>query len=947
MRTEDGYIIQKCLDGDAAAFGLLVDKYKGSVYALAYTKLGNFHDAQDITQEVFLKAYQKLRTLKQCDKFLSWLYAITSNSCKDFLRSKASRPDGEYLADQEKGRLDRISMYSYQEDEIHLTLQEALSELPEIHRQVLTLHYLGGMSCREIAQFLGASPHAITMRLNRARAKLKKEMLTMMDTSFEQRKLHPAFTLNIVEAIQRTRIQSSPQTPAVPIGIAAVSLLTLSMLFLIAPFEQVPAVGKLIGTPLPSETKVAEIGEIPVDVVMLSDTSVISNGDGKKDLMKNSQPTNEVRLANAHTEVDTNGRNEPTARLGNGVVTRLAYSPDGELIAVMGAIGIWLYDAETLTEVGMITHGASTIAFSPDGRTLASGHRDRTIYLWDVSTQQQIGSLTLPSKGVTALTYSLDGHTLAVGFGYGEITLWDMRTQRQTALLDTASKFVWTLAFSPDGQLLASGGYEDPTISLWDVQTQTLIGSFDGHTRDVRILNSSVSAVAFSPDGKNLASGSSIDGTVRLWDVASRAQIALLLELETNDLEGINSVAFSPNGTILASASDDSIIRMWDTRTLKQIGKLETKSGGVTSIAFHPDGKTLASLNGRIAATEIQLGGDMSIRLWEVESGKQIAVAQDHNPSVSSVALSPDGELLAVGRHNGVVELWDVRSKKRFDSLRGYAAMVQCVVFSPDGRLLASSATEHAHLWNIRDRKQIAVFNHTAVVESMTFGHDGKALACVDDTCIRLWDTRRKRAISVLGQVPPSRKSGFLERLWSKWIHIGITVEYPVLSSTITSIDFSPDGKLLISGGIDNAVRLWDVRKRREIFTAEPDKKGMKYAAIDSVAFSPDGKTIASAGTHGEIQLWSVAEHKLIETLDIGKWINALDFSPDGRLLAAGVNDGKIHIWDMTTRTLVTTLDEFAMSVNSLGFSRDGKTLVVGSEDGTIRFWDTSGFRDH
>ena len=303
MRTEDGHIIQKCLDGDVAAFGLLVDKYKGSVYALAYAKLGSFHDAQDITQEVFLKAYQKLRTLKQWDKFLSWLYAITSNLCKDFLRSKASRPDGEYVADQEKQRLDKISMCSFQEDEIHQTLQEALSEMPEIHRQVLTLYYLGGMSCREIAQFLGASPHAIAMRLNRARAKLRKEMLAMMNTGFEQQKLNPAFTLNIVEVIQRTRIQSNPQTPAVPIGIAAASLLTLSMLCLIVPFDRVPAVGELVGMPISSETRATEDGEIPVEVVMLSDTSVVSGGDGKKDLMKNSQPTNEVRAANAHEGV--------------------------------------------------------------------------------------------------------------------------------------------------------------------------------------------------------------------------------------------------------------------------------------------------------------------------------------------------------------------------------------------------------------------------------------------------------------------------------------------------------------------------------------------------------------------------------------------------------------------------------------------------------------------
>ena len=305
MRTEDGHIIQKCLDGDTAAFGLLVDKYKGSVYALAYAKLGDFHDAQDMTQEVFLKAYRKLRTLKRWDRFLSWLYAITSNSCKDFLRSKANRPDEEYVADQEQERLAKISIDAHHEDELHQTLRDALSELPEIHRQVLSLHYLGGPSCKEIAQFLGASPHAITMRLSRARAKLRKEMLTMMRTSFDGQKLHSGFTLNIVEMIRRTHIQPNPQVPVIPIGIAAIGILTLSMLCLTAPFNQISAIGKLVGAPIPSETRITEAGEIPVDVVVLKNTWIISSGDGKKDLMDDSQLINGVNAADAHTQAET------------------------------------------------------------------------------------------------------------------------------------------------------------------------------------------------------------------------------------------------------------------------------------------------------------------------------------------------------------------------------------------------------------------------------------------------------------------------------------------------------------------------------------------------------------------------------------------------------------------------------------------------------------------
>ena len=473
MRTEDGHIIHKCLGGDTAAFGLLVDKYRASVYALAYSKLGNFHDAEDVTQEVFLKAYQKLRTLKQWDRFLAWLYAITSNLCKDFSRSRSNRPDTEYVADQKREHLEKRSMDSYHETEVYQSLHETLAALPEIHQQVLTLHYLGGMSYREIAQFLGISPHAIAMRLSRARSKLKTEILTMMKTSFDQQKLQPAFTLNIVEIIQRIRIQSSPRIPAISVGVAAVSLLTL--LCLTASFKPFPVIGSLVGAPLASETKVMEVGEIPTEVVVLSETSILSSGDSKKNLSGNSQPTDGIQAANTRTEAKTAGRNKPYTRLGNGTVHTITYSPEGSRIAVVG-ISTWLYDANTPAEVGMIERGARTIAFSPDGQTLASGSwadPDRTVHLWDVPTQERGGRLQLPGpRAVTAVAFTPDGNTLAVGYGHGDIALWDMKTRRQiaqrTVVEHTPASVPWTLAFSPDGQLLAGGGHAPPYINLQD-----------------------------------------------------------------------------------------------------------------------------------------------------------------------------------------------------------------------------------------------------------------------------------------------------------------------------------------------------------------------------------------------------------------------------------------------------------------------------------------------
>jgi len=212
MRTEDGHIIYQCLEGEPSAFGLLVDKYKGSIFALAYSKLGNFHDAEDVTQEVFIKAYRKLKSLRYRDNFLAWMYAITSNLCKDWLRSRSRHVECEL--DENKGILaiDRLSMKSYQDDTLYDSLKDALDTLPEAYRQVLILHYLGGMSGKEIAKFLGTSQNAALLRLSRARSQLKEEMFEMMKT-YDTHRLPFSFTFRIVEAIKGIKINSTPRIP--------------------------------------------------------------------------------------------------------------------------------------------------------------------------------------------------------------------------------------------------------------------------------------------------------------------------------------------------------------------------------------------------------------------------------------------------------------------------------------------------------------------------------------------------------------------------------------------------------------------------------------------------------------------------------------------------------------------------------------------------------------
>jgi RNA polymerase sigma factor (sigma-70 family) len=567
------------------------------------------------------------------------------------------------------------------------------------------------------------------------------------------------------------------------------------------------------------------------------------------------------------------------------------------------------------------------VTYSPDGRVIASASGS-TAYLWEATTGRALRQLKGRGKWVNAVAFSPDGKTLASAGSYDDICLWDWSLGEERRRFPVSMRLVRGLAFTPDGKgLLAWGGLyatrdgkllpSQGQLRLFDTTSGAERCAFRGH-------DGFICSAALSRDGKLLASAS-LDRTIRLWEVPSGKELRTVRLSAPFSKDSLHvPLTLAPDGKTVAVALADNTVRVYEVATGTE-RKLTGHSNTIRALAFSRDGKQLASA-----------GWDNTVRLWDTATGKEKHVCRGHETWVESLAFSPDGKTLASGAHDHSIRLWTTATGKDALPFGGHRYRLMSIAVSPDARMVATGSADGICLWEAKTGKELRRLDGHKWVSCLAFSPNGKALISGGhNNTIHVWEVRTGRETRRLS----GHKRG------------------------ITSLAFTEAGKRLISASEDQTIRLWDWatgRELRRLGGEEVRQLGRKTKdGIRAVAVSPDGSTLALVPAADTVIRLCDLEGKGARQLKGHRaYPTTATFAPNGKLLASagsswrpflGENvphdewDDALRLWDVASGKemgkLAGTPDgrwRDRRCVNGVTFSPDGRSLASAEDNGPI-----------
>jgi RNA polymerase sigma factor (sigma-70 family) len=967
----DAELLQRFVaHGDEAAFEAVVRRHGPLVMRVCRRVLGDAHDAEDAFQATFLVLARKAGAIRERQSIAGWLYEVAYHLA---LRARASSSRRRQHERRAAEMPPREELFPTDDRELHAILDEELQRLPEKYRTPLVLCYLEGMTNEQAARQLGWPAGSISYRLSQARDLLRKRM-NGRGLALPAAGLIALLTEETVSAAVPTTLIHATVRAAATFAAGKTVAAGLVSAHAVALAEGVTT------TMLTTKMKLVAALLLAVGLLGGSARMFVQADDAAP--AAPAAPAPEVKGEEKPTATDAIGDPLPTgavSRLGNlrwqhGTTVRyLAYLGDGKEMLTVGqdsVIRIW--DAATGKEVRKF------------GKAQAGGNGG----VMQFQGAAVGGAMMLPGMNLlSSVALSPDEKTLALGAQDGSITLWDVEAGKEVRSFKPDQQVSATaLAWAPDGKTLFMNS-SDPFVRQFDVAEGKQIRKFGEQPKaqgQVRVFfGGNTSGLAITPDGKTLI--------VPRFNFANNQQTAHLhsYEIETSkELSsvqlpqvqfGFASVSFSPDAKLAAWGHFSGVIHIWDIAAGKVLKKLNgPQNGGAVAVTFTKDGKQLAVRN-----------NDQAIRLWDVAEGEQVRLfgepaalgrAYIGGFTLSNIALSADGSRVATATGANTVRQWEVKTGKEVAAQSGHHGNVAALALSADGKRAVTRSTDNVlHLWDADKGTETKNQALPPNVTEAVFSTDGKFLALAGfDGSIRIWDAAEAKEIK----------------------------EWKAGQQGFAALALSPDGKMLATRAFDQSVRLWDVgtgSELRQVVAAPGNNNlpgqvvlafgGLNVQSTQNLIFSPDGTLLAgllsegAAGIPGganalpraqaapaSLRLWDVATGRTVRKFETSKsGVTALAFAPDGRTIATTHADHSITLWETASgkeRFKIASKPANAPAANPLAiepggvvrvfastsaantpsplaYSPDGKTLVVAGSDNLLRFYDSATGKEH